>query len=89
MKSDEVKALGMVLDMQERKKSGKPAPMATCPRCDEPLISTIKFRGKEFICVACRRLWEFLQPKAAEVTPELQTRYDELKAQWDKEQETK
>lgn len=83
--ADEVKALGMALDMIDRQKTGKPAPMATCPRCDEPLIATVKFRGKEFVCVACKALWEFLQPKAVEATPELHARYDELKAQWDDE----
>ena len=83
MDNNKVKALGMVLDVIARKKTGKPAPMATCPVCKEPLIATIRFRGKEFICVACKRLWEFLDPLPADATPELEARYKVLKAEWD------
>lgn len=85
MNSDGIKALGMVLDMEDRKKTGKPAPMATCPACEEPLVGTIKFPGKEFVCVACRRTWGFIEPRPAEATPELKARYKVLKAQWDDE----
>jgi len=83
--SEKVKALGMALDLMKRKREGKPAPMATCPSCGEPLISTLRFRGYEFICVVCRRHWGFVEPTPAEATPELDARYQELKAQWDAE----
>ena len=80
--SEQLKAFGLALDMMKRKKEGKPAPMATCPSCGEPLIMTFKFPGKEFICVECRRLWGFVEPTPVEKTPELETRYQELKAKW-------
>ena len=83
--SDRTKAFAMVLDAIARKQQGKPAPMATCPRCREPLIFTFRFQGKEFICMGCGRLWGFVEPIPAESTPELEARYRELKAKWDKE----
>lgn len=89
MNTNAIKALGMISDMDKRKKEGKPAPIATCPKCREPLIGTIKFPKKEFICVACRRTWGFLDPQPMEATPELQTRYETLKATWNEEQEKK
>ena len=83
MMSEKVKALGLVLDAMKRRKGGKPAPMATCPSCGEPLISTLRFHGYEFICVVCKRLWGFVEPTPVESTPELTARYQELKARWD------
>jgi hypothetical protein len=80
--SEKVKALGKVLDVMSRKREGKEPPIATCPSCSEPLISTLKFPGAEFICVVCRRLWGFIDPTPAESTPELLTRLEELRAQW-------
>ena len=82
---DKAKALEMALDMADRKKNNRPSPWATCPACDEPLISTLKFPKKEFICVVCRRTWSFLEPKPVEATPELEARYKVLKAKWDVE----
>lgn len=84
--SEKVKALGLVLDTMKRKREGIEPPIATCPSCSEPLIGTLKFRGKEFICVACRRLWGFVEPTPAESTPELLARLGELQTQWDAEQ---
>lgn len=55
---------------------------ACCPNCGEPLIPTIAWRKKEFICICCGRLWEFLQP-VGKHGPEIEARYDELKAEWD------
>jgi len=77
-----VKAFAMALDAIDRKKQGKPAPMAICPHCREPLIGTFRFPGKEFICMGCDRLWGFVEPIPAEATPELEARYQELKAKW-------
>ena len=83
--SDKIKALGMVIESIKRREEGKPAPMATCPSCKEPLVMTFKFPGKEFICVKCRKLWGFLDPTPAEATPELIARHDELEVRWRKE----
>lgn len=83
--SEKVKAFELAFDAMERKRTGKPAPMATCPACGEPLIMTLRFPGKEFICVECRRLWGFVEPTPKEETPEIRARYEELKAKWDEE----
>lgn len=80
-----VKAFGAVADIQERKREGRPAPMATCPRDDEPLMSTFEFPGAEFYCQVCRGTYGFLDPKPAETTPELQARHDELRVSYDVE----
>jgi hypothetical protein len=47
---------------------------------------TFKFPGKEFVCVECRRTWGFVEPTPVEKTPELEARYQELKAKWGHEQ---
>jgi hypothetical protein len=58
-------------------------PMATCPHDGEPLVSTLEFRGAEFICVVCDRRYGFLSPTPADWTPELQARHDELRVQYE------
>ena len=85
--SEKVKALGLALDAAARQREGRAAPIATCPACGEPLVLTLKFRGKEFICIECRRLWGFVDPMPKEETPELLARLAELKARWEAEQE--
>lgn len=60
-------------------------PMAGCHTCNEPLVLTFEFAGKEFICVVCGQLYEYFGPKHLEWTPELQARHDELAAQYDTE----
>lgn len=57
----------------------KPAPMATCPRDDEPLIASFEQRGAEFVCIVCGTWYGFLSPKPADPTPELNARYSELR----------
>lgn len=84
--SDQIKAFSMVLDSMKRKREGTPAPIAMCPSCNEPLIMTFQFPGKEFICVCCRKLWEFIDPTPAEATPERIARHQVLKAKWEAEQ---
>lgn len=59
-------------------------PMATCPKDGEPLIMTVRWPGAEFICIVCNGLYGFLSPKPVPPTPELQARYEELKAMFDK-----
>lgn len=59
------------------------SPMACCPKDDEPLIFTTRFRGAEFYCVACEATYGFLAPKPVEWTEELQKRHDDLKAVFD------
>lgn len=49
-------------------------PYATCPSDNEPLISTLKYRGIEFVCMVCGAGYGFLSPKPAEPTNELKTR---------------
>jgi hypothetical protein len=48
------------------------SPTAGCPRgCDTPLVMTMAFRGKEFYCLDCGRLYEFLEPRRLDTTPEV------------------
>lgn len=54
------------------------APMAVCPRDGEPLVMSFERRGKEFVCMVCGHWYEFLQPRAAEPSPELDARHKEL-----------
>jgi hypothetical protein len=58
-------------------------PMAMCPRCEAPLISTCVFSGYEFYCVECGNRVTFFGPRAAQPTPELDARHDALRAEWD------
>lgn len=58
-------------------------PMACCPKDGEPLISTLKYPGAEFVCMVCAGLFGFLSPTPKTETPELTARYNELKAAWD------
>ena len=67
-----------------QKINGKP-PMATCPADGEPLVSTLEFRGVEFVCVPCGRTYGFLSPAPAESTPEIEARLAVLQAQYDVE----
>lgn len=62
--------------------SVKEAPMATCPVDGEPLVATVEFPKKEWICVVCRRTYAFFDPTPAPPTPELNARYEELAEQY-------
>lgn len=59
-----------------------PVPVATCPTDGEPLVLTFEWRGFEFYCVVCGRHLDFLEPTAAEETPELMARHAQLEAQY-------
>lgn len=78
-------AIAPALDLIGRKREGKPAPFACCPRCPDltPLISTCVFRGAEFYCLECGAHVGFLSPKPGEPTPELRARHEQLQAEWD------
>lgn len=54
-------------------------PMAMCPSCGEVLVATFERPKKEFLCLGCGEWWEFLQPRAAEATPERLARAEELR----------
>lgn len=49
---------------------------------DEPLVSTFAFAKYEFICMACGRLYGWVEPLPAEPTPELEALADQRKAEW-------
>jgi hypothetical protein len=57
--------------------------LATCPVDGTPLIMTMAFRGAEFYCLECGGRFGWLQPHGVEPTPELEERYEKLKAEWD------
>lgn len=61
----------------------KEPPMACCPKDGEPLISTLKYRGAEFVCMVCGSLLGFLSPTPKDVTPELTERYEFLQQEFD------
>lgn len=61
------------------------APVATCRVDGEPLVMTFEFPKYEFICQVCKKLYDFFGPKPADETPELLARYEELKAEYEKE----
>lgn len=70
---DTVKALDLI--------GRKTPPVAMCPRCpDEPLVFTFEMTGAEFTCLGCGGWFGFLDPRAAESTPELDARAAERKA---------
>lgn len=54
-------------------------PMAGCPNCREPLVSSLETKFKEWVCVACGEWWEYLSPVSLPWTTELDERYTELK----------
>jgi hypothetical protein len=63
----------------------KPPPIATCHNDGEPLVSTLEYRGAEFVCVVCGDRYGFLGPKPADTTPELLARLKELTVRYDRE----
>lgn len=79
--------VGNALDLIGRKREGRPPPVATCRRDDEPLVATFEFPGAEFYCVVCGALYGFLGPKPAEDTPQLAARLAELQQQYETEKQ--
>lgn len=80
----QAKALQHIGEVRKRKAEGKSPPLALCPRCEEPLISTFAFPGSEFFCICCGAKVTFLGPKRGDGDdPKLQARYEELEAEWD------
>jgi hypothetical protein len=79
--------LGVALDLLGRK--GNP-PMAMCRRCDdEPLVMTFEFPGAEFVCMNCKALYGFLDPRPAEETPELRAKYEQRLKEYEAERAAK
>lgn len=74
--------IGTALDLIGRQREGKPAPMACCPRDNEPLISTFERPGAEFLCMVCGGWFGFLAPVPGDAE-QLQARYAELLARFD------
>jgi hypothetical protein len=69
---DVVKALDLI--------NRKTRPVAMCPRCrTEPLVFTFDRPKYEFTCVHCGGWFGFLDPIAAEDTPELQEQVERNK----------
>lgn len=60
----------------------RPRPMAGCPECREPLISTFERPKKEFHCLVCGRWWAFLSPVPID-PEENKARYEELLARFE------
>lgn len=56
--------------------------VATCPSCGDVLVMTMAWRGFEFVCLSCGNLWDFVQPRGADETPERWARIEATKAEW-------
>ena len=56
--------------------------MATCPRCAEPLVSTLAWDKAEFYCLSCGGHFGFLDPVGAPETPELLARMEAVRAEF-------
>lgn len=50
---------------------------------DVPLVATLAFRKYEFYCLDCGSHLGFMEPDAADETPELVAEMDARKAEWD------
>jgi hypothetical protein len=57
---------------------------ATCHVDGEPLVSTLVFSKKEFVCVVCGRTYGFMEPVAAPETPKIKRRQKTLEKKWNK-----
>lgn len=65
-------------------------PMAVCPYCGDPLVSTFEFKFKEWICMGCDRLLEWLSARDGGIaTPEMIARYETHRAKYDSEREVR
>lgn len=51
--------------------------------CGAPLIPTFHWRGKEWFCLECGRLYEFFGPSVVSTTPRRWARYEALLAEWE------
>lgn len=59
-------------------------PIALCPTCAEPLISTFMFTGYEFLCICCGRRVTYIGPVRGDGDdPKVSARLAELQALWD------
>lgn len=57
---------------------------AMCRLCEnEPLVWTRHWRHKEFICLGCGHLYEWLEPKPAESTPEILALSEARDKEWE------
>lgn len=77
-----VQALGMALGANDPQKWGGKPPLACCPDCGEPLIGTMLFPFKEFVCIECGALWGFVEPVPKKDEPPLSERAWELQRDW-------
>lgn len=60
----------------------RPETLATCGYCGAPLIATFHWRGKEWVCIECGRLYEFFGTASKRTTDKLWARYEALLAEW-------
>lgn len=46
----------------------------------EPLVTSLEVRGHEWLCMVCGRRYPMFRPGSRPATPELDARYEELRA---------
>lgn len=66
-----------------------PKKYAGCPLCGHPLVQTFEFKFKEWICMGCAKVWEYLSAKTIEGTPEVVALYDQARAQYARERKAR
>ena len=62
---------------------GEPKTYAGCPRCGAPLVSTLEFRGAEWICVPCDHLYGYMAPIPVAPSDEIEAQYEAVKTAYD------
>jgi hypothetical protein len=76
--SEMVNALAMALGARKYEK-----PIACCPSCEAPLVSTILFAGAEFYCLDCARGCSFVAPIEGDPDDaELAAKLERYEAEW-------
>lgn len=51
--------------------------------CGQPLVATLAFSKKEFVCADCLRTYTFFGPDPADETPELIAKCEEQRTKWE------
>lgn len=62
-------------------------PLAVCPRCSTPLVSTFEFSKKEWVCLACPAALEWLEARSGKPTPTAMAEYEKHRAAYDRGRE--
>lgn len=78
-------ALGAIAEIEERRRTGEPAPYAGCPADSEPVVASLEVPGHEWLCMVCGRRFTYFSVRLLKLPPteELEARYAELRARYE------